>query len=107
MLEAVPTVSVISAGRGDAFREFGFREQMRELPLAFRFAHLEFAVGFRALCDRLRRTHKDQLPRCTLPVTATGNNQPATVLYAGVAPSLAEGANQVNIQFPEGIASAR
>ncbi len=47
----------------------------------------------------------DELPRCALPVTATVNDQPVTVLYAGVAPGLVEGANQVNIQLPEGITS--
>lgn len=47
----------------------------------------------------------DPLPRCALPVSVTVNNQPATVLYAGIAPNLVQGANQVNIQLPDGITS--
>jgi uncharacterized protein (TIGR03437 family) len=31
------------------------------------------------------------------------NDQPATVLYAGIAPGLIQGANQINIQLPNGI----
>jgi uncharacterized protein (TIGR03437 family) len=31
------------------------------------------------------------------------NDQPATVLYAGIAPGLVQGANQINIQLPDGI----
>jgi uncharacterized protein (TIGR03437 family) len=46
----------------------------------------------------------DDLPRCALPVSATVNDQPATVLYAGIAPGLVRGANQINIQLPDGIA---
>jgi len=29
------------------------------------------------------------------------NSQPATVLYAGIAPGLPQGANQINVQLPE------
>ncbi len=47
----------------------------------------------------------NELPRCVLPVTATVNDQPVTVFYAGIAPGLVQGANQINIQLPEGIAS--
>jgi uncharacterized protein (TIGR03437 family) len=47
----------------------------------------------------------DDLPRCALPVSATVNGQPATVLYAGIAPGLVEGANQINIRVPDGITS--
>ena len=32
--------------------------------------------------------------RCALPVSATVNGEPATVLYAGIAPGLVQGANQ-------------
>jgi uncharacterized protein (TIGR03437 family) len=49
----------------------------------------------------------DDLPRCALPVSVTVNDQPATVLYAGIAPGLVQGANQINIQLPDGIASGQ
>jgi len=49
----------------------------------------------------------DDLPRCTLPVSVTVNDQPATVLYAGIAPGLVQGANQINIQLPDGITSGQ
>jgi uncharacterized protein (TIGR03437 family) len=49
----------------------------------------------------------DDLPHCALPISATVNDQPATVLYAGIAPGLVQGANQVNIQLPAGIASGQ
>jgi uncharacterized protein (TIGR03437 family) len=49
----------------------------------------------------------DDLPRCVLPVSVTVNDQPATVLYAGIAPGLVQGANQINIQLPDGIASGQ
>jgi uncharacterized protein (TIGR03437 family) len=49
----------------------------------------------------------DDLPRCALPVSVTVNDQLATVLYAGVAPGLVQGANQINIQLPEGIISGQ
>jgi uncharacterized protein (TIGR03437 family) len=49
----------------------------------------------------------DDLPRCTLPVSVTVNDQPATVLYAGVAPGLVQGANQINIQLPNGTAAGQ
>jgi hypothetical protein len=45
----------------------------------------------------------DDLLRCALPVSVTVNDQPATVLYAGIAPGLIQGANQINIQLPNGI----
>ena len=47
----------------------------------------------------------DDLPRCALPVSVTVNDQPATVLYAGIAPGLIQGANQINIQLPDDIAT--
>jgi uncharacterized protein (TIGR03437 family) len=49
----------------------------------------------------------DDLPRCALPVLVTVNDQLATVLYAGIAPGLVQGANQINIQLPGGIASGQ
>jgi uncharacterized protein (TIGR03437 family) len=45
----------------------------------------------------------DSLPRCALPISMTVNGQPADVLYAGIAPGLVEGANQINIRLPNGI----
>jgi uncharacterized protein (TIGR03437 family) len=45
----------------------------------------------------------DDLPRCALPVWVTVNDQPATMLYAGIAPGLVQGANQINIQLPDGV----
>jgi uncharacterized protein (TIGR03437 family) len=35
------------------------------------------------------------------------NDQLAIVLYAGVAPGLVQGANQINIQLPDGITFGR
>jgi uncharacterized protein (TIGR03437 family) len=32
--------------------------------------------------------------------TVTVNGEPATVLYAGIAPGLPQGANQINVQLP-------
>lgn len=49
---------------------------------------------------------QDSLPRCTLPVSVT-NDRDATVLYSGIAPSLPEGANQINVQIPAGVSRAR
>jgi len=49
----------------------------------------------------------DDLPRCALPVSVTVNDQPATVLYAGIAPGLVQGANQINIQLPPDITSGQ
>ena len=49
----------------------------------------------------------DDLPRCALPVSVTVNDQPAFVLYAGIAPGLVQGANQINIQLPDGITSGQ
>jgi uncharacterized protein (TIGR03437 family) len=46
---------------------------------------------------------QETLPRCTLPMSVTINGQDAPVLYAGVAPGLPEGANQINAQIPDGI----
>jgi hypothetical protein len=47
----------------------------------------------------------DDLPRCALPVSVTVNGESAQVLYAGIAPGLVQGANQINIQLPGGITS--
>jgi uncharacterized protein (TIGR03437 family) len=49
----------------------------------------------------------DDLPRCVLAVSVTVNDQPTTVLYAGIAPGLVQGANQINIQLPDGIPSGQ
>jgi uncharacterized protein (TIGR03437 family) len=43
----------------------------------------------------------DDLPRCALPVSVTVNNEPANVLYAGIAPGLVQGANQINFKLPD------
>jgi uncharacterized protein (TIGR03437 family) len=48
---------------------------------------------------------QETLPRCTLPVSVAINGQDAPVLYAGVAPGLPQGANQINVQIPTGISS--
>ncbi len=48
---------------------------------------------------------QDALPVCQLPVTATINGEPAQVLYAGAAPGLVQGANQINVLVPSDIAS--
>jgi uncharacterized protein (TIGR03437 family) len=47
----------------------------------------------------------EDLPRCALPLLATVNGQPAIVLYAGIAPGLVQGANQINIQLAERLSS--
>jgi len=47
----------------------------------------------------------DALPRCALPVSVTVNGEPTTVLYAGIAPGLVQGANQINVQLPADITS--
>jgi hypothetical protein len=47
----------------------------------------------------------DDLPRCALPVSVTVNGEPAQVLYAGIAPGLVQGANQINIKLPDDIMS--
>ncbi len=47
----------------------------------------------------------DALPKFTLPVSATVNGLTAQVLYAGIAPGLPQGANQINIQLPAGVTS--
>jgi hypothetical protein len=59
-----------------------------------------YATGCGALTN-------DDLPRCELPVSVTVNEQSATILYAGVAPGLVLGANQINIQLPDGITSSQ
>jgi uncharacterized protein (TIGR03437 family) len=59
-----------------------------------------YATGCGALTN-------DDLPRCVLPISVTVNDQPATVLYAGIAPGLVQGANQINIQLPDGIISGQ
>ncbi len=43
---------------------------------------------------------QDALALCQLPVSVTVNNEPAQVLYAGIAPGLVQGVNQVNILLP-------
>jgi uncharacterized protein (TIGR03437 family) len=48
---------------------------------------------------------KDELPRCVLPVSVTVNGSAADVLYAGVAPTLVEGANQINIRLSDNFGS--
>jgi len=52
-----------------------------------------YATGCGALTN-------DDLPRCALPVSVTVNDEPAQVLYAGIAPGLVQGANQINFKFP-------
>lgn len=47
------------------------------------------------------------LPRFILPVSVTVNGQAAEVLYAGIAPTLPEGADQVNIRVPGGTPTGR
>src|SRR4029077_8408613 len=49
----------------------------------------------------------DDLPRCVLPVSVTVNNEPAQVLYAGIAPGLVQGANQVNFVLPDDITTGQ
>jgi len=49
----------------------------------------------------------DALPRCALPVSVTVNGESATVLYAGIAPGLVQGANQINVQLPADITSGQ
>jgi hypothetical protein len=55
-------------------------------------------------CGALTR---DALPLCQLPVSATINGEPTQVLYAGIAPGLIEGANQINIGVPSDIGSGQ
>jgi uncharacterized protein (TIGR03437 family) len=55
-----------------------------------------YATGCGALTN-------DDLPRCALPVSVTVNGEPAQILYAGIAPGLVQGANQMNIQLPSDI----
>jgi uncharacterized protein (TIGR03437 family) len=43
------------------------------------------------------------LRRPLLPVTATIGGRPATVLYAGSAPTLVSGVFQVNVRIPEDV----
>jgi uncharacterized protein (TIGR03437 family) len=50
---------------------------------------------------------QDALPVCQLPVSATLNGELAQVLYAGIAPGLVEGANQINIAIPSDIGSGQ
>jgi uncharacterized protein (TIGR03437 family) len=59
-----------------------------------------YATGCGALTN-------DDLPRCALPVSVTMNDQPAKFLYAGIAPGLVQGANQINVQLPDGMASGQ
>jgi uncharacterized protein (TIGR03437 family) len=44
-------------------------------------------------------------PLLTLPASVTVNGEAAQVLYAGIAPGLVTGANQINIQLPAGVRS--
>ena len=46
---------------------------------------------------------KSEMSRCALPVSVTANDRSTTILYAGSAPGLVEGANQINIQLPDDI----
>lgn len=48
---------------------------------------------------------KDSPPILTLPTSVSVNGEPAQVLYAGAAPGLPEGANQINIQLAAGARS--
>jgi hypothetical protein len=59
-----------------------------------------YATGCGALTN-------DDLPRCALPVTVTVNDRPATVLYAGIAPGLVLGADQINVQLPDDITTSK
>jgi uncharacterized protein (TIGR03437 family) len=59
-----------------------------------------YATGCGALTN-------DDLPRCALPVSATVNDEAAQVLYAGIAPGLVQGANQINIQLPDDITTGQ
>jgi uncharacterized protein (TIGR03437 family) len=59
-----------------------------------------YATGCGALTN-------DDLPRCALAVSVTVNEGPAQVLYAGIAPGLVQGANQINIKLPDDIASGQ
>jgi uncharacterized protein (TIGR03437 family) len=49
------------------------------------------------------RLSTDALPRLISFVTVNVNGLPAEVLYAGIAPGLPEGANQVNIRLPAAV----
>jgi uncharacterized protein (TIGR03437 family) len=59
-----------------------------------------FATGCGALTN-------DDLPRSALPVSVTVNGESAQVLYAGIAPGLVQGANQINFQLPTDITSGQ
>jgi uncharacterized protein (TIGR03437 family) len=59
-----------------------------------------YATGCGALTN-------DDLPGCALPVSATVNDETAQVLYAGIAPGLVQGANQINIQLPDDITTGQ
>jgi uncharacterized protein (TIGR03437 family) len=47
----------------------------------------------------------DTLPRCMLPVSVTANGQAGQVLYAGIAPGLAQGVDQMNVKLTDGLTS--
>jgi uncharacterized protein (TIGR03437 family) len=49
----------------------------------------------------------DALPLCALPVLVTVNGEPAQVLYAGIAPGLVQGANQINFKLPSDITTGQ
>jgi uncharacterized protein (TIGR03437 family) len=59
-----------------------------------------YATGCGALTN-------DDLPRCALLVSVTVNGEPVQALYAGIAPGLVQGANQINIKLPDDIASGQ
>jgi uncharacterized protein (TIGR03437 family) len=44
---------------------------------------------------------QDALPLCSLPSSITVNGETAQVLYAGIAPGLVSGANQINFALPD------
>jgi uncharacterized protein (TIGR03437 family) len=47
------------------------------------------------------------LPQFTLPISVTANGQAGQVLYAGVAPGLDQGVDQVNVQFSDALPSGK
>lgn len=59
-----------------------------------------FALFFGLAIQAYESTLVSDNTRLNLPATVTVNNQTAQVLYAGVAPGLVEGANQINIKLP-------
>jgi uncharacterized protein (TIGR03437 family) len=49
----------------------------------------------------------DTLPLCALPISVTVNGDLAQVLYAGIAPGLVQGANQINFKLPADITTGQ